>query len=60
MDRTLARVRSVNVGRPAPLVIGDRVVSSGIVKRPVIRPVAVGSVGLAGDAQADVPAPTSR
>jgi MOSC domain-containing protein YiiM len=44
---------AVNVGRPAPLQIGDRVVRSGIVKRAATGPVAVGSTGLAGDEQAD-------
>jgi MOSC domain-containing protein YiiM len=44
---------AVNVGRPAPLLIGDRLVRSGIVKGPASGPVAVGSTGLAGDEQAD-------
>ena len=46
-------VVAVNVGRSAPLQIGDRVVRSGIVKRAATGPVAVGSTGLAGDEQAD-------
>jgi MOSC domain-containing protein YiiM len=49
----LAHVIAVNVGRPAPLVVGGRVVSSGIVKRPATGAVAVGSTGLAGDEQAN-------
>ena len=49
----LPHLIAVNVGRPAPLAIGDNVVRSGIVKRPATGPVAVGSTGLAGDEQAD-------
>jgi MOSC domain-containing protein YiiM len=48
-----AHLASVNVGRPAPLIIGDRAVRSGIVKRAVTGPVAVGTAGIAGDEQAD-------
>ena len=48
-----ARVISVNVGRPAPLSTGRRVVESAIVKAPVEGPVAVRGVNLAGDDQAD-------
>jgi MOSC domain-containing protein YiiM len=44
---------AVNVGRPAPLQIGDRLVRSAIVKEAAAGPVAVGSTGLAGDEQAD-------
>ena len=47
------RVVSVNVGRPAPLVTGRRVVESAIGKAPVEGPVAVRGVNLAGDEQAD-------
>ncbi len=47
------RVLSVNVGRPAPLSTGRRVVESAIVKAPVEGPVAVRGVNLAGDDQAD-------
>jgi MOSC domain-containing protein YiiM len=47
------RVVSVNVGRPAPLATGRRVVPSAIVKAPVEGPVAVRGVNLAGDDQAD-------
>jgi MOSC domain-containing protein YiiM len=47
------RVVSVNVGRPAPLATGRRVVPSAIVKPPVSGPVAVRGVNLAGDEQAD-------
>ena len=49
----LPHVVAVNVGRPAPLIIGDHVVRSGIVKGPAAGTVAVGSTGLAGDEQAD-------
>lgn len=48
-----ARVVSVNVGRPAPLDTGSRVVSSAIVKAPVEGRVAVRGVNLEGDDQAD-------
>ena len=50
---SVPHVVAVNVGRPAPLTIGDRVVRSGIVKSAATGPVAVGSTGLAGDEQAD-------
>ena len=46
-------VVSVNVGRPAPLATGRRVVESAIVKAPVEGPVAVRGVNLEGDDQAD-------
>jgi MOSC domain-containing protein YiiM len=47
------RVVSVNVGRPAPLATGRRVIESAIVKAPVEGPVAVRGVNLEGDDQAD-------
>jgi MOSC domain-containing protein YiiM len=47
------RVVSVNVGRPAPLATGRRVVRSAIGKAPVEGRVAVRGVNLAGDEQAD-------
>jgi MOSC domain-containing protein YiiM len=50
---TPGRVVSVNVGRPAPLATGRRVVESAIGKAPVEGPVAVRGVNLAGDEQAD-------
>ena len=46
-------VVSVNVGRPAPLSTGRRVVESSIAKAPVEGPVTVRGVNLAGDEQAD-------
>ncbi|HEX7299166.1 MAG TPA: MOSC domain-containing protein [Solirubrobacteraceae bacterium] len=49
----VARLVSVNVGRPAPLAIGARVVRSAIVKRPVSGAVAVAVNGVAGDEQAN-------
>jgi MOSC domain-containing protein YiiM len=49
----LPHLVAVNVGRPAPLQIGDHVVRSGIVKSAATGAVAVGSTGLAGDEQAD-------
>ena len=49
----LPHVVAVNVGRPAPQPIGQRLVRSGIVTSPVAGPVAVGSTGPAGDEQAD-------
>ena len=52
MER-LPHLIAANVGRPAPLAIGDDVVRSGIVKHAASGPVAVGSTGLAGDGQAD-------
>jgi MOSC domain-containing protein YiiM len=47
------RVISVNVGRPAPLATGRRVVESAIGKAPVECRVAVRGVNLDGDEQAD-------
>ena len=47
-----ARIDSVRVGQIAPL--GPRRVPSGFVKHAVAGPVAVGELGLAGDAQADL------
>ena len=47
------KVVSVNVGRPAPLATGKRVVQSAIGKTPVEGPVAVHGVNLEGDDQAD-------
>ena len=44
------RVISVNVGRPAPLATGRRVVESAIRKTPVDGPVAARGTKLAGDA----------
>jgi MOSC domain-containing protein YiiM len=43
---------SIQVGRVAPL--GPDGVASGFVKLPVIGPVAIGELGMAGDAQADL------
>ena len=45
-------LRSVQVGKVAPL--GPQAVPSGFVKRPVTGPVKVGTLGLRGDAQADL------
>ena len=48
-----AHVVSVNVGRPALLATGRRVVPSAIGKTPVSGPVAARGVNLEGDEQAD-------
>lgn len=48
------RLLGVQVGRVARLTAGDHEVMSGIHKRPVTGPVAVGVLGLAGDEQADL------
>jgi MOSC domain-containing protein YiiM len=48
-----ARVMSINVGRPAQLSTGRRVVPSAIVKAPVSGPVAARGTNLTGDEQAD-------
>ena len=50
----IVQVLSVNVGLATPLSVGTRRVLSGIGKRPVAGPVAVGTLGLAGDEQADL------
>jgi MOSC domain-containing protein YiiM len=49
----LPHLVAVNIGRSAPLPIGDRVVRSGIVKSAAHGAVTVGFTGLAGDEQAD-------
>lgn len=51
-DHTIATVLSVQAGRVAPL--GPDGVPSGFVKLPVSGPVNVGTLGLDGDAQADL------
>jgi len=51
---TTVRLLGVQVGRAARLMAGDREVMSGIHKRSVTGPVAVGALGLAGDEQADL------
>ena len=48
----IGSIVSVQVGQVAPL--GPDGVASGFVKSPVSRPVAIGRLGLAGDAQADL------
>ncbi|MBC7681450.1 MAG: MOSC domain-containing protein [Ferruginibacter sp.] len=48
------RLDSVNIGTASPLMAGGRRVLSGIGKRAVAGPVAVGHLGLAGDEQADL------
>jgi len=50
---TATRLLGLQVGAVAPLTAGDRKVMSGIYKRAVAGPVAVGRLGLAGDEQAD-------
>lgn len=47
------RVLGVQIGRVAPLRVGDRVVASGIRKHAITGSVAVRSLGLDGDEQAD-------
>jgi MOSC domain-containing protein YiiM len=49
----MARVLSVNVGRPRPVEIGQRTVRTAIWKEPVEGRVPVRGVNLAGDDQAD-------
>src|SRR3954454_17456916 len=49
----MARVLSVNVGRPRPVQTGQRTVSTAIWKEPVEGRVRVAGVNLAGDDQAD-------
>lgn len=47
------RLASVNIGRPKELDVGGRMITTGIYKRPVLRPVHVGRLGLDGDAVVD-------
>ena len=47
------RLASVNIGRPQDLDVGGKIVSTGIYKRPVMRPVHVGRLGLDGDTIVD-------
>jgi MOSC domain-containing protein YiiM len=51
-DTPVGAVRSVQVGRIAPL--GPEGVPSAFVKRPIAGPIAVATLGLAGDEQADL------
>jgi len=48
------KVISVNVGLPSPLRARDRVVESGILKKPIAGPVRVRTLNLDGDGQADL------
>src|SRR5215813_12421664 len=48
------RVLSVNVGQPRPLEWDGRVALTGIFKAPVSGPVAVRTMNLEGDRQADL------
>ena len=48
------RVCSVNVGMPQVVIWRDRAVETGIFKEPVMGPVAVRTLNLEGDAQADL------
>ncbi|MFV0681544.1 MOSC domain-containing protein [Ottowia sp.] len=48
------QIRHVCVGAAQPLTIAGRTVLSGIAKRQVTGPVAVGALGLAGDEQVDL------
>jgi len=50
----MMKVISVNVGLPGLLPAGDRIVMSGIVKKPVAGPVLVRTLNLDGDGQADL------
>jgi len=52
-DSAMPSVVSVNVGRPAPLRVGTRIVTSAFVKHPVSGPVAVRATNLDGDEQGD-------
>lgn len=47
------RILTLNVGRPAPLLMGERTVPSAIVKTPVASPLWLGPRGFAEDDQAD-------
>jgi MOSC domain-containing protein YiiM len=50
----MMKVISVNVGLPGLLPAGNRIVMSGIVKKPVAGPVLVRTLNLDGDGQADL------
>lgn len=50
----MMRVLSLNLGQARPLRVGHRQTLSAIGKTPVPGPVEVGSLGLAGDEQADL------
>ncbi len=47
------RLASVNIGRPKELDVGGRTITTGIYKRPVMKPVHVGRFGLDGDTVVD-------
>lgn len=50
----MIKILSVNIARAQPLLIQGRSVLTSIGKQPVLGPVAVGDLGLAGDEQADL------
>jgi len=47
-------IRSVNLGTPRQISLGDRVIDTGFYKNPVQEPVAVSVTGLVGDHVADL------
>ena len=47
-----ARLVSLNVGQPRPLIQGNKSVPSAIFKSPVLGPMQLGNTGLESDAQA--------
>ncbi|MFY3383546.1 MOSC domain-containing protein [Paracidovorax sp. MALMAid1276] len=48
------RIESINLGTLERIRMGERSILTGIGKRPVLGPVAVGPLGLQGDEQADL------
>lgn len=49
-----ARLVSLNIGKPRPLIHRNKSIPSGIVKTPVSGSLRLGGIGLEGDAQADL------
>ena len=49
-----SRLVSLNVGKPRPLIQGNKSVPSAIFKSPVLGPMQLGNTGLESDAQADL------
>jgi MOSC domain-containing protein YiiM len=48
------KVLSVNVGLPVDITVGDKIIQTGIFKKPVSGPVRVRSLNMDGDRQADL------
>jgi MOSC domain-containing protein YiiM len=53
-DELMATLLSINIARPGTISWRGHDVDTGIFKEPVVGPVVVGRLGIAGDRQADL------